>query len=81
VSSGPYSVDLAASLTEVLNPAEPFTDVAVRKLLQPGREMVTDLLEYEVAASVPTRDKERLAQELIDLGFYGYCRKALERWG
>jgi RNA polymerase sigma-70 factor (ECF subfamily) len=75
------SADLAARLTELLKPAEPITDAGVRKLLQRGREMLTDLLVYEVAASVPTRDKERLAQELIDLGFYGYCRKALERWG
>ena len=57
-----------------------FTDAGVRKLLQRGREMLTDLLVAEVAASVPTRDRERLAQELIDLGFYAYCRKAMERW-
>ena len=43
--------------------------------------MLTDLLVAEVAASVPTRDRERLAQELIDLGFFAYCRKALDRWG
>jgi len=73
------SADLAAALTERLSPAEPFTDAAVRKLLQRGREMLTDLLVAEVASSVPTEDRERLAQELIDLGFYGYCRKALER--
>jgi DNA-directed RNA polymerase specialized sigma24 family protein len=75
------SSDLANWLTERLKPAEPFTDAGVRKLLQRGREMLTDLLVAEVAASVPTRDKERIAQELIALGFYGYCRKALERWG
>ena len=74
------SGDLAMWLTERLRPAEPFTDAGVRKLLQRGREMLTDLLVAEVAASVPTRDRERLAQELIDLGFYAYCRKALERW-
>jgi RNA polymerase sigma-70 factor (ECF subfamily) len=74
------SGDLAALLTERLRPAEPITDVGARKLLQRGREMLTDLLVAEVAASVPTTDRERLAQELIDLGFYGYCRKALERW-
>ena len=74
------SGDLAATLTERLKPAEPFTEAGVRKLLQRGREMLTDRLVAEVAASVPTRDKERLAQELIDLGFYAYCRKALERW-
>jgi DNA-directed RNA polymerase specialized sigma24 family protein len=73
------SAELAAGLTERLKPAEPFTDAGVRKLLQRGREMLTDLLVAEVAASVPTEDHERLAQELIDLGFYGYCRKALER--
>jgi RNA polymerase sigma-70 factor (ECF subfamily) len=74
------SGDLAAWLTERLKPAEPFTEAGVRKLLQRGREMLTDLVVAEVAASVPTRDTERLAQELIDLGFYGYCKKALERW-
>jgi DNA-directed RNA polymerase specialized sigma24 family protein len=74
------SGDLAATLTGRLKPAEPFTEAGVRKLLQRGREMLTDRLVGEVAASVPTRDKERLAQELIDLGFYAYCRKALERW-
>jgi hypothetical protein len=74
-------VDLATWLTDRLKPAEPFTDAAVRKLLQRGREMLTDLLVTEVAASVPTRDRERVTQELIDLGFFAYCRKALERWG
>ena len=75
------SAELAAWLTDRLKPAEPFTDAAVRKLLQRGREILTDHLVAEVAASVPTRDKERLTQELIDLGFISYCRKALERWG
>ena len=75
------SADLAAWLTNRLKPSEPFTDAGVRKLLQRGRELLTDLLVAEVAASVPTRDRERLAQELIDLGFFAYCRKALDRWG
>jgi RNA polymerase sigma-70 factor (ECF subfamily) len=75
------SGELAAALTGRLRPAEPFTDAGVRKLHQRGREMLTDLIVAEVAASVPTEDTERLAQELIDLGFYGYCRKALERRG
>ena len=74
------SGELADWLTERLRPAEPFTDAGVRKLLQRGREVFADRLVAEVAASVPTRDRERLAQELIDLGFYGYCRKALGRW-
>lgn len=74
------SGELAERLTNTMKPAEPFSDVGIRKLLQRGREMLTDLLVAEVAASVPTHDKERVAQELIELGFYGYCRKALERW-
>jgi RNA polymerase sigma-70 factor (ECF subfamily) len=75
------STELAVWLTSQVAPAEPFTDAGVRKLLQRGREQLTDLLVAEVAASIPTRDPERLAQELIDLGFFGYCRRALERWG
>jgi len=75
------SIELAVWLTNRMKPAEPFTDAGVRKLLQRARDLLTDLLVTEVAASVPTRDRERLAQELIELGFYGYCRKALERWG
>jgi Sigma-70 region 2 len=74
------STELAVWLTNRMKPNEPFTDAGVRKLLQRARDLLTDLLVAEVAASVPTRDRERLAQELIDLGFYGYCRKALERW-
>ena len=74
------SGELAAHLTERLGRAEPFTDAGVRKLLQRGREELTDALVEEVANAVPTRDKERLAAELIDLGFFGYCRAALDRW-
>ncbi len=74
------SVQLAEHLTAALGPTEPFTDAGVRKLLQRAREAFTDLLVGEVATSVPTRDRDRLEQELIDLGFHGYCRRALERW-
>jgi DNA-directed RNA polymerase specialized sigma24 family protein len=74
------SAQLAEHLTATLGPAEAFTDAGVRKLLQRAREAFTDLLVEEVAGSVPTRDRDRLEQELIDLGFHGYCRRALERW-
>jgi RNA polymerase sigma-70 factor (ECF subfamily) len=74
------SAQLAGHLTEALAPSEPFTDAGVRKLLQRAREAFTDLLVEEVAASVPTRDRDRLERELIDLGFHGYCRRALDRW-
>lgn len=74
------SGELAAALTELLRPAEPFTEAGVRKLLQRGREAFTDAVVEEVARSIPTRDADRVAQELIDLGFYGFCKKALARW-
>jgi hypothetical protein len=34
----------------------------------------------EVAQSVPTRDPDVLARELIDLDLMGYCRSALRRF-
>jgi DNA-directed RNA polymerase specialized sigma24 family protein len=71
---------IAAQLTAQLRPAEPFTDAGVRKLLQRGRELFTEQVVAEVARSVPTRDPDRVAQELIDLGFYWFCKKALARW-
>jgi RNA polymerase sigma-70 factor (ECF subfamily) len=74
------SSQLAEHLTATLGPAESFTDAGVRKLLQRARETYTDLIVEEVAGSVPTRDRDRLERELIDLGFHGYCRRALERW-
>lgn len=74
------SVALAEYLTTHLRPDMPFSESGVRKLLQRGREVFTDLLVEEVANSVPTREHDRLEQELIDLGFFGYCRRALERW-
>ncbi len=74
------SAQLAEHLTVALRLSAPFTDAGVRKLLQRAREVFTDLLVEEVAASVPTRDRDRLERELIDLGFHTHCRRALERW-
>lgn len=74
------SATLADQLTATLKPAEPFTDAGVRKLLQRGREVFSDRVVEEVARSIPTRDRDRVAQELIDLGFLGFCKKALDRW-
>jgi RNA polymerase sigma-70 factor (ECF subfamily) len=74
------SAELAAALTVQLRPDQPFTDAGVRKLLQRGRELFIDRVVEEVARSVPTRDPDRVARELIDLGFYWFCKKALARW-
>jgi RNA polymerase sigma-70 factor (ECF subfamily) len=72
--------ELAEHLSRQLRPAEPFTDAGLRKTLQRAREKFTDLLLEEVARSLPKGTTDELEQELIDLGFYSYCRRALERW-
>ena len=74
------SAKLAEQLTERLQSKEPFTDAGVRKLIQRARDTLTDLIVEEVARSVPTQDRDRLEEELIDLGFHGYCQRALVRW-
>ncbi|QEL16291.1 sigma-70 family RNA polymerase sigma factor [Limnoglobus roseus] len=74
------SVELAVQLTANLKAIEAYTDANVRKILQRGREVFSDKVVDEVARSIPTRDEDRVAQELIDLGFLGFCRKALDRW-
>jgi RNA polymerase sigma-70 factor (ECF subfamily) len=57
-----------------------FTVEAVRQLLHRAREKYMDLLVDEVAHSVPTTDRDRLEQELLELDLLEYCRPALERW-
>jgi RNA polymerase sigma-70 factor (ECF subfamily) len=77
---GETSADLAATLTRELKPEEPFTDANIRKLMQRGREVFSDRVVAEVARSIPSTDPDRVVQELIDLGFYSFCKKAVERW-
>ena len=74
------SAAIAEHLTAQLRPADPFTDAGVRKLLQRGRDLFCDRIVAEVARSVPTRDPDRLTRELIDLGFFWFCKNALARW-
>jgi RNA polymerase sigma-70 factor (ECF subfamily) len=59
---------------------KPLTVEAVRQLLHRAREKYQDLLVEEVARSVPTTDRDRLEQELLELDLLEYCRPALERW-
>lgn len=70
---------LAVRVSEHVAAAEPFTDAGIRKILQRAREKFTDLLVDEVAASIQSSNLEAIEQELIDLGFQAYCRRALER--
>ncbi|MBI3407629.1 MAG: hypothetical protein HY040_04645 [Planctomycetes bacterium] len=71
--------ELAANLTAQLRPHEPFTETNLRKILQRAREKFSDILVEEVARSLGKSTAEELEQELIDLGFHTYSRRALDR--
>ncbi len=73
------SAQMAEDLTNRLKPAKPFTDAGIRKTLQRARDKFADFLVDEVAQSLQTPTPEELEQELGDLGFLVYCRRALER--
>jgi RNA polymerase sigma-70 factor (ECF subfamily) len=75
------SPEMAQHITEQLHPERPYTETAIRKVLQRARACFADALLREVAHSLPTPTREELEQELIHLNLLGYCRSALERWG
>jgi RNA polymerase sigma-70 factor (ECF subfamily) len=51
----------------------------VRQSLRRARERFTTLLVDELARSLDEPSRERLEQELIDLGLFAYCQDALKR--
>jgi RNA polymerase sigma-70 factor (ECF subfamily) len=55
------------------------TAAGVRKTLERARDRFADLLLEEIAQAIDTASRERLEEELIDLGLFEYCRSALER--
>jgi RNA polymerase sigma factor (sigma-70 family) len=73
------SSELASRLTAQLRPDQPWSDVAVRKLLQRAREEFAVLLVHEVDHSLEGSTRELLEEELIELGLHSYCRPALNR--
>lgn len=73
------SSEIAVAMTEQLQPARPFTDVGIRKLLQRAREQFADGLIEEVGSSLSSADLARIEEELIDLDLLAYCRSALDR--
>jgi hypothetical protein len=52
----------------------------VRKWLHVGRERFAELLLAEVAASLSDPTPDTVAEELIDLELFQYCKLALDRW-
>jgi RNA polymerase sigma-70 factor (ECF subfamily) len=73
------SARMAEELTSRFKPAKPFTDAGVRKTLQRAREKFAEFLVEEVAQSLEGPTLEELEQELGELGFLVYCKRALER--
>jgi RNA polymerase sigma factor (sigma-70 family) len=71
------SAQLAELLSEQLQ--RPVTPPAARQLLHRAREKYADLLVEEVADTLSDTTGDQLAEELIELGLYEYCRAALER--
>ncbi len=53
----------------------------VRQTLKRAREHFTDLLVDELAATLEEPTRQRLEEELQDLGMLDYCREALDRRG
>lgn len=72
------AAELADMLTARLCPAKPYTEPGFRKALQRAREHFGTLLLSEVAQSLQRPDRGELEDELQELGFWSYCRKALE---
>jgi RNA polymerase sigma-70 factor (ECF subfamily) len=58
----------------------PVTADWVRKTLERARSRFADLLVEDVSHSVENPTREKLEEELIEVGLQEYCRPALERW-
>ncbi len=71
------SAEMAERLSAKLG--RPLTPEWARQNLKRARERFADMLLDELARSLDDPSKERLEQELIDLGLHGYCQDALRR--
>jgi RNA polymerase sigma-70 factor (ECF subfamily) len=73
------AAQLAEQFTAQLQPARPYTETGVRKILQRARERFAELLLAEVRRTLPNPSPAELAKELGELGFLPYCGKALQQ--
>jgi RNA polymerase sigma-70 factor (ECF subfamily) len=71
------SAQIAEQLSGPLG--KPLTAVGVRKTVERARERFGDLLLEEVAHTLSVSSRERVEEELIDLGLLEYCKPALDR--
>jgi RNA polymerase sigma factor (sigma-70 family) len=72
-----HSPEMAEQLSTLLG--KPQTAAGVRQALHRARDKFAELLLYEVRQSLENPTKERLQEELGDLGLLEYCKDALER--
>ncbi len=75
----PTSLRLAEELSTRLG--RPVSAVAARQLLHRARARFAKLLLDEVAQSLREPTRDRVGEELADLGLLSYCRPALDRFG
>jgi RNA polymerase sigma-70 factor (ECF subfamily) len=73
------TAELAQELSTRLRPDEPYTEVAIRKVLQRAREKFAELLLEETSQSIQTASLDDIEQELRDLGFWPYCSAAVKK--
>ncbi len=72
-----HSPEMAEQLGSILGKAQ--TAAGVRQALHRARDKFAELLLYEVRQSLESPNKERLEQELGDLGLLEYCRHILDK--
>ncbi len=72
-----HSPEMAEKLSTLLG--KPQTAAGVRQALHRARDKFAELLLYEVRQSLENPTRERLEEELIDLGLLEYCKPALDK--
>jgi len=73
------AAEIACRLKEADSSARTYSEPGVRKILQRGRELFSDLVVEEVARTLDDPSHDNLEQELVELGLSPWCRAALER--
>jgi RNA polymerase sigma-70 factor (ECF subfamily) len=76
---GAASAQMAQEISAQLRPSRPYTEAAIRKVLQRARQRFAELLIDDVAHSLGEPGCEELEQELIIVGLMPYCGSAFRR--
>ncbi len=73
------AAEIARRLNEADSSARAYSEPGVRKIVQRGRELFSDLVVEEVARTLDDPSNDDLEQELVELGLSPWCRTALKR--